>query len=128
MMGVAARSNVAVHVCAVSIVTTGQLAAPVQSTNAESAAAVAVSVTAVPWRYASVQSAPQAIPAGAAETVPLPVPAFVTVSVRNTWSKVAVQACAVSIVTLPPAQAASPAQPTSVDPVAGVAVIVTVVP
>ena len=69
--------------CAVSIVTLppAQAASPVQPTSVDPVAGVAVIVTVVPWRYASVQSAPQAIPAGADETVPLPVPARVTVSV-----------------------------------------------
>jgi len=46
----------------------------------EPAAGVAVSVTAVPLVKFSLQSAPQAIPAGLEVTVPVPVPARDTVS------------------------------------------------
>ena len=52
-----------------------QSASPVQPVNVEPAAGVAVSVTAVPLAKFSLQSAPQAIPAGFEVTVPVPVPA-----------------------------------------------------
>ena len=42
---------------------------------------VAVRVTTVPWSYFALQVAPQSIPAGALVTLPLPVPALLTVSV-----------------------------------------------
>ena len=54
---------------------------PAQPANADDAAGVAVSVTCVPDAYASVQSAPHVMPAGADVTVPVPVPASATVNV-----------------------------------------------
>jgi len=64
-------------------------------------------------------------------TVPLPVPAFVTVRVKvSEASKVAVTVVAADTVTLQepvPAQP-PPLQPVKVDPVVGVAVNVTAVP
>src|SRR5512140_293758 len=45
------------------------------------ASAVAVRVTAVPDAYAWAHSVPQVMPAGLLSTLPLPSPAFVTVSV-----------------------------------------------
>ena len=55
---------------------------PVQPVKVEPAAGVAVSVTAVPLVKLAEQVAPQVIPAGALVTVPLPVPAGVTVKVK----------------------------------------------
>ncbi len=54
---------------------------PDQPVKVEAAAGTAVSVTTVPTAYASVQSAPQLMPAGAAVTVPEPAPSLTTVSV-----------------------------------------------
>jgi hypothetical protein len=54
--------------------------APDQPANVEPPPAVAVSVTPVPARYASLQSSPQLMPDGLLLTVPLPLPAGVTVS------------------------------------------------
>lgn len=58
--------------------------APVQSPDQpvkeELALGVAVKVTVVPFEYCSVQSAPQLIPTGSLDTVPVPVPDLVTVS------------------------------------------------
>ena len=56
---------------------------PLQPVNVEPAAGVAVKVTAVPLANAAEQVAPQEMPAGAVETVPVPAPAFVTESVRG---------------------------------------------
>jgi hypothetical protein len=56
---------------------------PLQPVNVEPAAGVAVRVTAVPLAKAAEQVAPQEMPAGALETVPVPVPAFVTASVKG---------------------------------------------
>ena len=55
---------------------------PVQPVKREPAAGVAVSVTAVPLVKLAEQVAPQVIPAGALVTVPLPVPAGVTVRTK----------------------------------------------
>ena len=70
-------------------------------------------------------------PSGDEETVPLPVPAFVSVSVKLTGAvlNVAVTEAAAATVTVHavvPAQA--PPQPAKTEPVAGVAVSVTAVP
>ena len=56
--------------------------APDQPTNTALADGTAVSVTAVPGRYDSAQSVPQAIPAGELLTVPPPSPALATTSGR----------------------------------------------
>jgi hypothetical protein len=56
---------------------------PLQPVNVEPAAGVAVKVTAVPLAKAAEQVAPQEMPAGALETVPVPVPAVVTASVKG---------------------------------------------
>jgi len=65
--------------------------APDQPAKDDPAAAVAVSVTAVPWLKASVQVEPQLSPAGLELTVPVPLPAFVSASVLS-LSKLAVAA------------------------------------
>jgi hypothetical protein len=54
--------------------------APLQPSNLEPEAAVAVSVTSVPGEYVVVQLLPQLIPTGALLTVPVPVPARVMVT------------------------------------------------
>jgi hypothetical protein len=73
--------KVAVTVVAPLIVT-GQVAvplqAPLQPAKTEPEAGLAVSVSAVPAATVSVQSAPQVIPAGELDTVPVPVPFLVT--------------------------------------------------
>ena len=55
---------------------------PLQPVKVEPAAGAAVSVTAVPLVKLAEQVAPHVMPAGALVTVPLPVPAGVTVSVK----------------------------------------------
>jgi len=69
------------------------------------------------------------IPAGVLVTVPLPVPAFVTVRAIGT-SNVAVTVVAADRVTVhePVPVQPPPLQPLKVDPAAGVAVSVTAVP
>jgi hypothetical protein len=54
------------------------LHAPLQPPKVDPEAAEAVSATCVPWATFSVQSAPQEMPAGALDTVPVPVPFLVT--------------------------------------------------
>jgi hypothetical protein len=103
---------------------------PLQPVNVEPAAGVAVRVTAVPLANAAEQVAPQEMPAGALETVPVPVPAFVTASVKGCRAKVAVTAWAALMVTaqVPVPVQPPPLQPVNVEPAAGVAVRVTTVP
>jgi hypothetical protein len=55
---------------------------PLQPVKAEPALGVAVSVTAVALAKAAEHVVPQVIPAGELVTVPLPVPALLTVSVK----------------------------------------------
>src|SRR6266704_3302625 len=55
---------------------------PLQPLKVEPAAGLAVSVTAVPLVKLAEQVAPQVIPAGELVTVPLPVPALLTVSAK----------------------------------------------
>ena len=55
---------------------------PVQPLKVEPPAGAAVSVTAVPLVKLAAQVAPQSMPAGELVTVPLPVPAGVTVRVK----------------------------------------------
>ena len=52
---------------------------PLQPVNTEPASGVAVNATEVPSAKSAAQVAPQVIPAGALVTVPVPVPALVTV-------------------------------------------------
>jgi hypothetical protein len=56
---------------------------PLQPEKVEPVAALAVSVTELPFANPAEQVAPQLIPAGLDVTVPVPFPAFVTVSVRG---------------------------------------------
>jgi hypothetical protein len=71
---------VTVH-CLLSVETESQ---PLQLLTVEPLAGVAVRVTTVPRRNVAVQVVPQLIPGGSLVTVPLPVPALVTVSVKFT--------------------------------------------
>ena len=78
------RSKVAVTVLAASMMTVHDavpVQAPVQPVKAEPEAGVAVRVTLVPVRKADAQAVPQVTPAGVLVTVPVPVPALVTVRV-----------------------------------------------
>src|SRR5207247_9299048 len=96
----------------------------------EPAAGAAVSVTAVPLAKLAEQVAAQLIPAGELVTVPLPVPAGVTVRVKVCTVKVAVTVVAAETVTthVPVPEHPPPVQPVKVEPAAGVAVSVTAVP
>src|SRR5258705_9796381 len=73
-------TNVAVTEVAAFIVTVQEpepvQPPPLQPVNVEPAAGVAVKVTAVPLAKAAEQVAPQEMPAGPPETVPLPAPAL----------------------------------------------------
>ena len=73
--------------------------------------------------------APQLIPAGALVTVPLPVPALLTVSAKVWAVKVAVTGRAALMVTeqVVAVPVHAPLQPLKVEPAAGVAVNVTAV-
>ena len=103
---------------------------PLQPVKVNPAAGVAVKVTTVPVVKEVEQVAPQEIPAGELVTVPLLVPAMVTVSAKEACMKVAVTEVAAFIVTEHVAvpEQPPPLQPVKVDPAAGVAVKVTTVP
>src|SRR5262245_42283227 len=95
---VVARVKVAVTVVAAFKVTT-QVPVPVhppplQPVNVEPVDAEAVRVTTVPPVNAIEHPVPQLMPAGELVTVPLPVPAFVTVSANDDCTKVAVTGAA----------------------------------
>src|SRR5436309_2706383 len=103
---------------------------PLQPLKVEPAAGVAVTVTAVPLGKLAEHVAPQVIPAGELVTVPLPVPALLTVSATVGRAKVAVTVVAALRVTVqaPVPEHPPPLQPVKVEPAAGVAVNVTAVP
>jgi hypothetical protein len=106
---------------------------PVQPANVEPSAAAAVSVTAVPLAKFAEQVVGQLIPAGALVTVPVPVPAGLTVSAKLFVlpPKLAVTAVAAVIVNVQvpvPSQLFAPLQPVNVDPSSGKAVNVICVP
>ncbi len=67
------------------------------------------------------------MPAGLEVTVPLPVPAFVTVRV-TAGSKAAVQLLPAFMVTTPSEQSGSPLQPVNAELASGVGVRVTSIP
>ena len=107
--------------------------APDQPAKVEPAAGVAVRVTGVPLLKLDEQTAPQLIPAGLLVTVPLPVPALVTVSDFCVGGGVLVK---VSVTVrfadinrehwlAVPAKAQSPPQPPNVEPPSAAAVNVT---
>jgi hypothetical protein len=103
-----------------------------QPVNVDPAEAVAVNVITVPLAKPNEHVAPQLIPAGPLVTVPVPVPALLTVSVTlaAVVLNVAVTASAALMVTeqvLVPVQPA-PDQPEKVDPSAGNAVRTTTAP
>src|SRR5437016_7926614 len=106
-------------------------AAPLHPANVEPAAGVAVKVTVVPLvKLALHVVVGPLMPDGLLVIEPEPLPAEVTDNGKVTRLNVAVTDCAAVIFTLQvpvPAQAA-PLHPANVEPVAGVAVKVTVVP
>src|SRR2546427_6329498 len=102
---------------------------PLQPLKVEPAAGAAVSVTAVPLAKLAAQVAPQVMPAGLLVTVPAPVPALETVSVKVCRVKVAVTVVAAESVTVQvPVPEQPPLQPVKIEPAAGAAVSVTAGP
>ena len=105
--------------------------APVHPVKLEPVIGVAVNVTCVPLLKLALHVVPQLIPAGLLVTVPVPVPAFVTVKgkVVGFVVKVAVTDCAAFMVTTQlPLPLQAPVHPVKDEPVVGVAVNVTCVP
>src|SRR3989475_5904382 len=102
---------------------------PLQPLTVEPPAGAAVSVTAVPLAKLAAQVAPQVMPAGLLVTLPAPVPALETVSVKVCRVKVAVTVVAALRVTVqaPGPEQPPPLQPLKVEPAAGAAVSVTAV-
>lgn len=101
---------------------------PDQPVNVDPAAGAAVSVTSVPSAKLFEHVAPQLIPLGLDVTVPVPVPAFVTVKSCGE-PKLAKTPRAPFIVTVHvPVPVQSPLQPRKFEPPLGVAVSVTIVP
>src|SRR2546422_3800271 len=94
---------------------------PLQPLKVEPAAGAAVSVTAVPLAKLAAQVAPQVMPAGLLVTVPAPVPALETVSVKVCRLEGAVTVVAPEIVTgQPPVpEQPPPLPPPKVEPAAG---------
>jgi hypothetical protein len=105
--------------------------APLQPLKVEVPDGTAVKVTDVFLTYGSEQSAPQLIPTGLLVTVPVLVPAFVTVRM-TAWASTlnaAVTDLAESIVTVHvPVPVQAPDQPAKTDAALGVAVRVTELP
>jgi hypothetical protein len=106
---------------------------PLQPAKTDPNASVAVSVTVLPVgneALAALQPPPQLIPDGLLVTVPVPVPALVTVSTDGTALKVAVTDLAWLITTthVPVPLHPLPLQPPKVDPASGAAVNVTEAP
>jgi hypothetical protein len=99
--------------------------APDQPANLERVEAAAVSVTRVPYVKVWAQAEPQLIPAELEVTVPVPRPAFVSVSVLSV-SNLAVAPRSALIVTVQgPVPEQAPDQPANDDPAEAVAVSVT---
>ena len=125
------RAKVAVTARAALIVTVQvPVQAPLKPVKIEPAVGEGVSVTTVPLANEAEQVAPQETPAGELVTVPLPLPALVTVSVKGDRAKVAVTEAAAFMVTVqaPVPEQPPPLQPVNVEPAAGAAVRVTTVP
>jgi hypothetical protein len=106
---------------------------PLQPENVEPAAGLAERVTLVPAGKLPEQVVPQLIPAGKLVTVPLPAPALPTVkeaAVPGWMANAAVIVVGAERETehVPMPEHPPPLQPENVEPAAGVAVRVTVVP
>jgi len=103
---------------------------PVQPVRIDPDAAAAVKVTEDPLTYGSEQSVPQLMPAGFDVTVPVPLPARLTVTGNVIRSKRALTAASADIVTehVPVPVQPAPVHPANVEVFAGVAVSVTAVP
>jgi hypothetical protein len=105
---------------------------PDQPVNVEPTAEVAVSVTVVPCATLELHTLPQATPAGVEFTVPVPVPARLTVRVNcgvGMAAKVAMQV-AFDVMTMDvfvPVPVHAPDQPANVEPLLAVATSVTAV-
>jgi hypothetical protein len=107
------------------------LQAPDHPLNVDPDAGVAVSVTDVPVSKLALQVLPQLMPLGVLVTVPLPVPARLTLSTGAAVGKLNVAvtvAFADSVMTHELVPLHAPDQPTKVDPDAGDATSVTLVP
>src|SRR5215468_9087464 len=105
--------------------------APLQPEKVEPLAAAAVRVTEVPLAKLALHVLPQLMPAGEEVTVPVPLPALVTVRVGlvPVELKVAVTDCADAIDTVQvPVPVQLPLQPAKVEPLAATAVRVTEAP
>lgn len=104
---------------------------PLQPEKVELVAGTAVRVTTVLLVNDDAHAVPHEIPVGALVTVPLPVPALVTVSTKDGKANVALTLWAALIVTVQvlvvPVQP-PPLQPVKSEPAAGAAVKVTMVP
>src|SRR4051812_25092157 len=103
---------------------------PFHPLNTDSIPGVAVSVTIVPLSYTAEQFEPQLIPSGLEVTAPLPMPDFLTVSVKRSRVKVPTIDLDVLIVRRHVSAAAEsqPLQVSNLDPATGVAVRVNAVP
>jgi hypothetical protein len=105
--------------------------APLQPPNVDPADGVAVNVTVVPLLKVELQVVPQLMPEGLLITVPSPAPALVTARVNVFGvAKLAVTVWLVFIATIhePVPLHPAPLQPVNVEPAAGAAVRVTVLP
>jgi hypothetical protein len=128
-----AFANVAVVAWSLAMerVQTGAVPAqpPLQPTNSESAAGVAVSVTAAPDGNEAAHVDPQAISPPPLETVPVPSPALLTVSPRTAVNVTPSDAVPTGVVVqVAPWPAQIPLQLANLEPELGVAVSVMAVP
>jgi phage tail protein X len=115
-----------------AVILTEQLPAPVQAplqpANTEPVAAAAASATTVPLLKLAEHVLGQLIPTGVLVTLPVPVPANVTVN-GKTRLKIAVTDSAAPMITEQvPVPVQAPLQPTKEEPVVALAVSVTVAP
>ena len=120
----------ALSIATLQVVVRTPVQAPPQPIAADPEAGAAVRVTVVPSEKAAVQGPTvQLIPAGLEVTVPVPVPAGITVKtgvVAATVPNVAVTpVAALTVVTVQVLPLHAPLQPAKLDPEAGVAVRVT---